>query len=158
MILKLQVLAVVAFAALLATFVSRPDGSRLSARDLSEARGGDTKNSKCPKKCDENAGQYVECTNVGATCRFCFIEVEGEPTRPGGSVLGNPGQEGCDSTKGWRLDSPNTYDCGTLAVGTCAADSSSPTGFRCDGVDTGVACSTTGMIKVEPQAAPPFDP
>lgn len=131
--------------------------SRLSRHELSASRGGDSKNKKCPKRCDKFAGSYIACIGYNASCSQCGTFSGGTFTGSTGSVINDPNNPDCDNSKGYRLDPPNTYACGSLWEGWCDNSSESPTGYVCMLQISQGACTNT-MMKIVPQVADPGEP
>jgi len=138
--------------------VHRPSqATRLTPHELASARGGNMEDAKCQSRCDEEAGLLIECTEEGADCQQCgYLDQNEDFQASTADVLGEPGSEGCGSSGGYTEEA-GSQDCGTIWDGTCVVDAGSPTGFKCDMMDTELVC-TEGIQPVVEQTPGPGDP
>lgn len=156
MLRKLIVL-VVAAAGPLVALVCFLDDSRLSRQELAATRGGDTKNSKCPKRCDRFEGNYMACDSFNGSCAQCGSVLSGEFTPSQGHVINDPNNPDCDDTKGYRKDTQNSYACGQLWAGYCVEDDDSPTDWKCM-LQTAQGPCTNTMNQILEQTGGPGGP
>jgi hypothetical protein len=126
------------------------DETRLARDELYGSRGGESKDAKCKKRCDAEAGIGVGCSTSGAACTVCGHTNQLTYAH----VIGNPGDPGCGQG-GFELDD-ESEDCGTIWDGICVWNASQGQ-WICQAVNTQTVC-TNGIMKVQPQEAGPIDP
>jgi hypothetical protein len=118
-----------------------------SPSDLILARGGDPGQGKDSKPCDQESGVYLGCTKAGDPCRQCLKRNEDGSMSPTMADTLNPLAP--KTTTGY-MRSQASQNCGNYFTGNCVVAAGSPTGFRCEAIDSMNTC-TTGIQQIVPQ-------
>jgi hypothetical protein len=122
-------------------------GTGLGSGDMIASRGGNDQAGKCNGRCDMITGVYLGCAKVGGNCTQCgSADDEGNFVANNADFIGEVARCG----KGGFKEIQPPQDCGTIWTGTCAADPTSPTGFKCVGTDTMNVCSN-GVLSIGAQ-------
>ncbi len=123
-------------------------GASLGPGQMIALRGGGAQAAKCNGRCDQITGVYSGCTQDGGGCAQCITTDDmGNVTVAKADYLG---QAGTPCGSGGFKEGQQTQNCGTILYGTCSADPTSPTGFKCSGSDSGRMCSQ-GVFVITPQ-------
>ena len=127
-----------------AIFTSWENSENLTPAELKLARGGDPSYNTKNVFCDEESGVYSGCAAAGGSCAQCGNHTS--PFTPSKVIV-------VDYTRpvnGGQQEGQEAQDCGTIWMGSCVTDATSPSGFRCDLDNTQNVC-TIGIFSAVSQ-------
>jgi hypothetical protein len=121
----------------------------LSPGEMGALRGGNDQVGKYTGRCDVLAGLYLGCTKAGASCHGCAKADEDE--NPIIVMVDYLQSASFPDHPGGFKQEQDLQLCGNLWTGKCETDPTSPTGFTCVAMDTGVVCTyAKGAVGPQP--------